>query len=448
MSNPEEPTDQFVVLVRLPFPRGDFEDPPSVNWDASKERELWDLISRPSKDALDWNELSERFGVTLQFLQHKVAWLYERQLTQARAQMRMPLQPQSQSNSSSPAPGSVAGSTALGSQHQRPPTAGSRPMFRQGSQQKDTPQPSAPGRRTSSTSTTTINRAQHPRDTLRTDTPTAEGREQAPETTTRRTSFARRDQPPGASFVRSPPLKEEDLSPSSSSDGADSEDESSPRRFPRWRNFGKYSTHRSRPGLRDDEDDEDEAPAFPPLSSHMDQGTTKRPVEHLSQELSGTLRLDAERATAAWRPTERRGGFMPADIESGTSSTGMSSASSAAPSNTAQSEERRVSGRITRSAADQSRASPQKSGVNGSSGTPSMGSSFSDLDGLDTSVTQSALEEALMSNMQQGGMASRMSTISQALRSRYLPELNMAGWTLNPWRAAGGLVCVTIYIIS
>lgn len=40
--------------------------------------------------------------------------------------------------------------------------------------------------------------------------------------------------------------------------------------------------------------------------------------------------------------------------------------------------------------------------------------------GIDTSVTQSALEEALLSNMQRGGMASRMSTISQALRSRYL----------------------------
>lgn len=55
----------------------------------------------------------------------------------------------------------------------------------------------------------------------------------------------------------------------------------------------------------------------------------------------------------------------------------------------------------------------------GSDGTPSMGSSFSDLD--DASVTQSALEEALAHEMnQQGGVASRMSTISQALRSRYL----------------------------
>jgi len=56
--------------------------------------------------------------------------------------------------------------------------------------------------------------------------------------------------------------------------------------------------------------------------------------------------------------------------------------------------------------------------------SPSMGSSFSDLD--DASVTQSALEEALMSNMGNttttipgAGMASRVSGISQALRSRY-----------------------------
>jgi len=54
----------------------------------------------------------------------------------------------------------------------------------------------------------------------------------------------------------------------------------------------------------------------------------------------------------------------------------------------------------------------------GSDGTPSMGSSFSDLD--DASVTQSALEEALANEMTQGGIGSRMSTISQALKSRYL----------------------------
>ena len=57
----------------------------------------------------------------------------------------------------------------------------------------------------------------------------------------------------------------------------------------------------------------------------------------------------------------------------------------------------------------------------GSEGTPaSMGSSFSDLD--DASVTQSALEEALASDLRRGAgsVASRVSGIGQALKSRYL----------------------------
>lgn len=64
--------------------------------------------------------------------------------------------------------------------------------------------------------------------------------------------------------------------------------------------------------------------------------------------------------------------------------------------------------------------SPRQRGITkeGSEGTPSMGSSFSDLD--NASVTQSALEEALANEMNHGGVASRMSSISQALRSRYL----------------------------
>jgi hypothetical protein len=49
----------------------------------------------------------------------------------------------------------------------------------------------------------------------------------------------------------------------------------------------------------------------------------------------------------------------------------------------------------------------------GSEGTPSMGSSFSDLSGA--SVAQSALEEALMSDLRAdgGGLGSRVSTIGR-----------------------------------
>lgn len=65
--------------------------------------------------------------------------------------------------------------------------------------------------------------------------------------------------------------------------------------------------------------------------------------------------------------------------------------------------------------------SPRSNRREGSEGAPSMGSSFSDLD--DASVTQSALEEALMSNMRaQGGstmsMAGRMSSLRDALGRR------------------------------
>jgi hypothetical protein len=50
----------------------------------------------------------------------------------------------------------------------------------------------------------------------------------------------------------------------------------------------------------------------------------------------------------------------------------------------------------------------------------SMGSSFSDLNDLeDGSVTKSALEEALASQIRMGG-GSKISNLSAAFRSRYL----------------------------
>lgn len=73
MSSQSEPPDpRFTVLVRLPFPRGDFVDPPAVrfhshrppppvshscsmltsiqpNWTAAKDRVLWEALLQPSK---------------------------------------------------------------------------------------------------------------------------------------------------------------------------------------------------------------------------------------------------------------------------------------------------------------------------------------------------------------------------------------------------------------
>lgn len=285
-------------------------------------------------------------------------------------------------------------------------------------------------RRTSSMSITTTNPARGPRDPTRTDTPTVDDKESRWDSFGRRPSAIRRDQPPVTSLPEPSPLEEEPLS-SSSSEESESDDEETSSRAPRFKRFGKFSIQRS--GLRDDEEDEDDTPAFLPLAREPELAYRERP----GQELSATLRLDAERAAAAQRrrPDQRSGPRMSLATESSTSS--MSSGGPVSlPGG-----DRRISQAppiLSPQRALESRQNSRKSTASGreaSDGTPSMGSSFSDLDGMcpkpedpgfqlidwsDASVTQSALEEALLSNMQHGGMASRMSTISQALRSRYL----------------------------
>ncbi|KAJ5594352.1 uncharacterized protein N7459_000560 [Penicillium hispanicum] len=325
MSTQSDPIDtSFTVFIRLPFPRGDFVDPPP-------------------------------------FLLQQAAWLYDRQLSQVRAQMRKV--GTTQSTSPSPVPGSVSGSTALAAPAQK----GAAPTATSGH-----------GRRTSSTSTTTINQVLPSRDPSRTDTPTAEGREQRWESLARRPSVTRREQPPplGVSFLRSPPLEEEDLT--SSSEESDSESDGASRRAPRFRRFGKFSTQRA--GLRDDEDDEDDVPAFLPMSREAEPG----PRDRATQELSATLRLDAERvATARRRIADRSGSRVPVASESSTSS--MSSGAPVVLPRGDSHPTTQVVGTLgSQRAGEAPRQSPRKSTTSGreaSDGTPSMGSSFSDLDG-------------------------------------------------------------------
>ncbi|KAJ5970583.1 uncharacterized protein N7479_000501 [Penicillium vulpinum] len=438
----------FTVFIRLPFPRGDF-----VEWNASREQELWDILSRPSKGDIDCT--AENFDVTLQFLRQQAAWLYDRQLSQVRAQMRKV--GTTQSNAPSPAPGSVSGSTALSGQPQREMLvpAASRAPSRQVSQQKDLPlrgmerNPTRHGtghlispmdrthltftaapdnRRTSVTSITTTNQTRGPLEPTRTATPTIADKEPRWEAFGRRPSTVRREQAPVAPLPRSPTLQEESSSSSLSSE-SESDDEDTTRRAPRFKRFGKFSIHRS--GLRDDEDDEEETPAFLPLTRGHQHTHQDRPV----QALSATLRLDAELAAAQRRrPEPRSAPRLPVATESPASSMGSGGPSSlrSLPSGPRQGAPVMSPQRVVER---QNSHKSTASGREASDGTPSMGSSFSDLDGMspnpedsgfqlidwpDASVTQSALEEALLSNMQHGGMASRMSTISQALRSRYL----------------------------
>lgn len=176
--------------------------------------------------------------------------------------------------------------------------------------------------------------------------------------------------------MRSPPLEEESLS--SSSPESDSEEEAT-RRVPQFRKFGKFSTHRM--GSQDaDDDEEDFTPAFLPLAREKDKTPRDRPGE----ELSATLRLDAERAAVARRHMADRAGHRhPVATESSTSSM-----SSGTPVSLTHSDSRRLGQPATalspHRAGEAPRQSPRKSTTSGreaSDGTPSMGSSFSDLDG-------------------------------------------------------------------
>lgn len=211
-------------------------------------------------------------------------------------------------------------------------------------------------------------------------------REQTNESPQPAHSYSRRDSP-----------LEEDSSPSSSeseSDDGDDGDGVPGLRAARFKRLGKLSMYK--PSLRHDED-EDDSPAFLPLNRE-DPPT---PHETSRQDLNATLRQNVEhrgfpgQQTAAQRPvTNRRINHNNKNTvvksPTATESSATSSASSGvgvAPSS--QMEHARRAGQVPgllspqRTAEFVSRGSrpSNASGRDASDGTPSMGSSFSDLDG-------------------------------------------------------------------
>ncbi|KAG0154016.1 hypothetical protein PDIDSM_1395 [Penicillium digitatum] len=352
----------------------------TVEWNASKDQALWDILSRPSKGDINWKALAENFNVTLQFFLQQAAWLYDRQ----KLEMRKATQ--------SAFPGS---------------RICSRAPSRQVSHQKDVLLRAPDNRRTSFTSTTATNQARGSRNPTRTATPTTEEKEPRWDSFGRRPSAVRREQSPVASLPRSSPLEEEYLS-SSSSEESGSDDEDTARHVPLFKRFGKFSTHRS--GLRDDEDDDEEedTPAFLPMTREHQHTLLERP----GQELSATLRLDAERAAAQRRHLEQRPGpRVPVATESSISSTSSGGRSSLPGGPILTSQGASIMS-PQRAAERQNSRKSTASGREASDGTPSMGS-FSDLD--DASVTQSALEEGKCSMVE-----CESDEHHQALRSRYL----------------------------
>jgi hypothetical protein len=88
--NPSETKTKahYTVFVRLPFARNGFQDPPPVDWDATKDEALWKIISGSTGKQLNWEDVSLQFEVSLPFLLQQAAWLYERRFESMKAQMK------------------------------------------------------------------------------------------------------------------------------------------------------------------------------------------------------------------------------------------------------------------------------------------------------------------------------------------------------------------------
>ncbi|KAJ0364675.1 hypothetical protein COL26b_012385 [Colletotrichum chrysophilum] len=403
----------YTVFVRLPILRGEFTDPPPVTWDSTKDDVLWNILSGAAKTEIDWNELAAHFDVTVDFLLQQVAYLTERHTAQLRAQVRKATAAAKGSAAPSPIPGAEPHS------HQRTISALSirrdSPLPRNDASNPATPittslRPNLS--RNGSAGTITRNLGGEGTSTTR------PGATTKPSTTSRPFNDGQQQQRRRLSSlpIQSTPRSPEPASPpDESSSPASSDDESSPAQSRIIRRPPRFQQQRDGGVNLDDEDDDDAEPAFLQYKPQSASNASS------AQDMGSTLRGDPRNARRTPKGKERIHHSETSD--SSTSSPALISRSSAT------SDHRRTAasgggGPLSpRRAAELSGKSPSSKGKgysrDGSDGTPSMGSSFSDLD--DASVTQSALEEALASKMQDGAIGSRFS-ISQAFRSRYMPK--------------------------
>ncbi|KAI9485585.1 MAG: hypothetical protein EXX96DRAFT_545694 [Benjaminiella poitrasii] len=82
--NPEK--DTYHVVIRLPFKRPErFVDPPSIVWTDEMEHKLWQYMSQKNTD---WNVIAEQLGVPTSFVVRHAAFIYETQLRGIHQQLR------------------------------------------------------------------------------------------------------------------------------------------------------------------------------------------------------------------------------------------------------------------------------------------------------------------------------------------------------------------------
>ncbi|EXJ86621.1 hypothetical protein A1O3_03574 [Capronia epimyces CBS 606.96] len=520
-----EVENHFTVFIRLPFNRGDFIDPPPVAWSAAKERALWDILSRQAKgNEIDWRSLSERFEVTQPFLLQQAAWLYERQLSQVRAQMRRV--GTRQSATPSPAPGSTTASMVGGQAMKRGGSGGSRVPSRLSTQALGSPvtgggggdstpgtpaksrsslpfrNPSGAGPAVASQTQTQVQTRAMPgtsRPISRQSFKDPDGSTPTYTTQSRRGSIqhqlARSPGQPRSAQPQSSDSEEEMTqsritarrpNPSSIHRRALSQRKELQHQAQRGilTNPGSVNSPRIQASDEDgddgDDDDDDDSPSFLPFATPITEAKS-RPVSSSQQDPDATLRGVSimQQASTGSRPTMPRrttserigspGVEPPTPVQTHrpsprepTSSTTVAQASNQTQLPTTASQPQATTGRpgLTAQKSSQNQnqnqnqnrsqnltpnpnplspqhralmqSSPRRHPGTGSDTSPSMGSSFSDLD--DASVTQSALEEALLSGMGNttmtipgAGVAGRVSGISQALRSRYFDGQQRAG---------------------
>ncbi|KAI0487602.1 hypothetical protein F4859DRAFT_465612 [Xylaria cf. heliscus] len=374
-SPPPEPT--YTVFIRLPFPRGDFVDPPPVNWESSKDEALWSIVSQLSKPEVDWNDIAAKFEVTVDFLLQQVAWLTERHASQVRAQIRKTTAAAKGSPAPSPQPQTSDGVfsadlpryTGLANQPRAPSSTSIRkdaplPFNEQNtptSSMRSTPRPRPT--RTSSAKTaffTTRN--------LGNISSKAQGKSSVDSQRHRLTSLPittnvddQDDQDDQMAGRRSPGPAEFSSAASSSSSSSSSPAQSRIiRRPPRFQNNEGPSFADD-----DDEEEEEEEPAFLPYRPQSGQYDP-------SATLRGNLRDLGNRSP---KGSDRHRAHHSQTSDSSTSSAPVSvRANDKRPSGP-------LSPRRNMEPVGRSPGGKSKGYSRDSDGTPSMGSSFSDLDG-------------------------------------------------------------------
>ncbi|KAL7333810.1 hypothetical protein PS15p_202674 [Mucor circinelloides] len=82
-----EDKDTFHVVIRLPFkrPQG-FVEPPSIVWTEDMEHKLWQYMSQKNTD---WNVIAEQLGVPTSYVVRHAAFIYETQLRGIHQQLRL-----------------------------------------------------------------------------------------------------------------------------------------------------------------------------------------------------------------------------------------------------------------------------------------------------------------------------------------------------------------------